>query len=68
MAWMAVVIKPTDKESWVKVSCEQPLCQVIGLPKPISSLENISAKQVESDVSSVKEIGNKSYKWPLSAQ
>ena len=48
--WMAVVIKPTDKECWVKVNSEQPLCQVIGLPTAISSLETISAENVESDV------------------
>jgi len=48
--WLAVVIKPTHRDRWVHVSSELPLCQVIGFPTPISSLENISAEHVEQDV------------------
>jgi len=48
--WMAVVIKPTEKECWVTVDREQPLCQIIGLPTPIDSLETISAENVETDI------------------
>jgi hypothetical protein len=48
--WMAVVIKPMKKECWVKVNREQPLCQIIGMPAQISSLENISAENVEAEV------------------
>lgn len=48
--WMAVVIKPTRKNSWVRVSKNSPLCQIMAYPVPMTTLENITAEKVKSDI------------------
>ena len=35
--WLAIVLKPTRKNVWVKVDKQQPICQVLGYPEPIKN-------------------------------
>lgn len=44
--WLAVVIKPTQKNQWIEISTQQPLCQVLGVNEAIDSLENIKFDDV----------------------
>ncbi len=48
--WMAVVIKPTHKDTWIQVTRELPLCQIIGVSNPITTLKNIIAENVDKDI------------------
>jgi len=47
--WLAIVLKPTRKNVWVKVDKQQPICQVLGYPKPIKKLDNIAFKYVNNE-------------------
>lgn len=47
--WLAIVLKPNRKNVWVSVDKQQPICQVLGYPEPITKLDNIPFHQVANE-------------------
>ncbi len=48
--WLAIVLKPTRKNTWVDVKQEHPICQILGIPKQIEKIENIPFQNIENEI------------------
>jgi len=48
--WFAVVLKPQRKNHWVSISCDQPLCQIVGDSHVIDTLNVIASSEVATDI------------------
>lgn len=47
--WLAIVLKPIRKDSWVDIKKEDPICQILSMPQQFKAISNVPFNKVEDE-------------------